>query len=266
MRRSKCAVERPYDLTNQELLEALIDPVRDACRVIESIRATGIKTETKSDQSPVTQADQAAEDIIFAALQKLTPNMPRVGEEAFSLGFVPEDCGSTFWLIDPIDGTRDFISGGTSYTVNIALVSNYYPVLGIVATPADGRIWLGAVDVPAQLIEPDGSRERISVRPQPEKPVVLMSRSHLDEATKNYVATLGDIEPFNIGSSLKFCVIAEGKADIYPRFGPTSEWDTAAGHAVLLGAGGTVTNPDGTAFTYGKQGFLNGPFIARGRK
>jgi 3'(2'), 5'-bisphosphate nucleotidase len=251
-------------LTNKELLEALIDPVRDACRVIESIRASGIKTETKSDQSPVTQADQAAEDIIFAALQKLTPNMPRVGEEAFSLGFVPEDCGSTFWLIDPIDGTKDFISGGTSYTVNIALVSNYHPVLGIVATPADGRIWLGGVDLPAEMIEPDGTRKLISARPRPAKPVVMMSRSHLDEETKAYVATLGEIEPFNIGSSLKFCVIAEGKADIYPRFGPTCEWDIAAGHAVLLGAGGTVSNPDGTPFLYGKEAFRNGAFIATG--
>lgn len=252
-------------MTNKELLEALIDPVRDACRVIQSIRASGITTTQKSDASPVTQADQAAEDIIFATLQKLTPNLPRVGEEAFSLGFVPEDCGSTFWLIDPIDGTRDFIAGGTSYTVNIALVSHYAPVLGIVATPADGRIWLGAVDVPAEMITPDGTRAKIAARARPAKPVVMMSRSHLDDETRAYVATLGDVEPFNIGSSLKFCVIAEGKADIYPRFGPTSEWDTAAGHAVLLSAGGKVSNPDGSPFTYGKQGFLNGPFIATGR-
>ncbi len=251
-------------MTDQDLLEALIDPVRDACRVIESVRAKGITARSKDDKSPVTEADEAAELIIEAALRKLTPDLPIVGEEAFSAGFVPEDCGASFWLVDPVDGTREFIRGGNDYTVNIALVRHYEVQLGIVATPANGRIWLGGAGLGADIIEPDGLRHSISVRTRLVRPVVLMSASHLDDETKAFVAALGPVEPLQIGSSLKFCVVAEGKADIYPRFGPTSEWDTAAGHAVVLGAGGSVQNPDGSPLLYGKAAFKNGAFIARG--
>jgi 3'(2'), 5'-bisphosphate nucleotidase len=259
----------PDPLNDHDLLLSLIDPVRDACRVIESIKAEmmtsgGMVSTSKSDKSPVTIADQAAEDVIFAALQRLTPNVPRVGEEAFSAGFVPEDCGSTFWLIDPIDGTRGFIAGGNDYTVNIALVRHYEVVLGIVATPANGRIWYGGNALPSMMIDPDGTISAIAVRSRPVKPVVLVSHSHLDDRTKTYVEELGDIERLSLSSSLKFCVVAEGKADIYPRYGDTSEWDTAAGHAVVNGAGGSVTTEDGTELRYGKQGFRNGPFFVNG--
>jgi 3'(2'), 5'-bisphosphate nucleotidase len=251
-------------MTDHDLLEALIDPVRAACAVIEAVRAKGIIARHKDDKSPVTEADEAAEIIIEAALRKLTPDLPIVGEEAFSAGFVPEDCGASFWLVDPVDGTREFIRGGDDYTVNIALVRGHQVQLGIVATPANGRIWLGGVGLGADIIEPDGTRRAISARAQPAKPVVLMSASHLDDETKAFVAALGPVEPLQIGSSLKFCVVAEGRADIYPRFGPTSEWDTAAGHAVVLGAGGSVQTPDGTPLLYGKTAFKNGAFIARG--
>jgi 3'(2'), 5'-bisphosphate nucleotidase len=251
-------------MTDHELLESLIEPARAACAVIEAVRAKGITARHKDDKSPVTEADEAAEIIIEAALRKLTPDLPIVGEEAFSAGFVPEDCGASFWLVDPVDGTREFIRGGDDYTVNIALVRSYDVQLGIVATPANGRIWLGGAGLGAVMIEPDGTRRMLSVRARPAKPVVLMSASHLDDQTRAFVAELGPVEPLQIGSSLKFCVVAEGRADIYPRFGPTSEWDTGAGHAVVIGAGGTVQNPDGTPLRYGKTAFKNGAFIVRG--
>lgn len=251
-------------MNDLELLEALIDPVREACRVIQSVRERGAVAREKSDKSPVTEADEAAEVILTAALHRLTPGRPIVGEEAFSAGFVPEDCGSTFWLVDPVDGTREFLRGGDDYTVNVGLVSDYAPRLGIVATPANGRIWAGAIGHGAFMIEPDGTRLAISTRTVPGRPVAVVSHSHLDDETKAFLVRQGPVDQVSIGSSLKFCLVAEGKADVYPRFGPTSEWDTAAGDAVLRAAGGSVCHPDGTPFRYGKTGFGNGAFIARG--
>ncbi len=251
-------------MTDIELLEALIDPVRAACRVIESVRAKGIISRTKDDTSPVTQADEAAEAILYAALQKLTPDLPIIGEEAYAAGTAPEAIGDSFWLVDPVDGTREFIRGGNDYTCNIGLVRGLEAQLGIVATPANGRIWLGGAGLGAWLIEADGTRRAIHVRWRASPAIVVMSASHLDDETKAFVDTLGAVEPLQMGSSLKFCVVAEGLADIYPRFGPTCEWDIAAGHAVVRGAGGSATCADGSPLRYGKPGFKNGTFIVRG--
>jgi 3'(2'), 5'-bisphosphate nucleotidase len=251
-------------VTDIDLLEALIDPVRAACRVIQSVRAKGVHARTKDDKSPVTEADEAAEIIIHAALQKLTPHSPIVGEEAFAAGLAPGTCGDTFWLVDPVDGTKEFIRGGDDYTCNIGLVRGHQAQLGIVATPANGRIWLGGANLGAWLIEPNGTRRTISVRPRATPAVVVMSASHLDPQTKAFIETLGPTESIQMGSSLKLCVVAEGRADLYPRFAPTCEWDIAAGHAVLRGAGGQLTNPDKTGFQYGKPAFKNGAFIAWG--
>jgi 3'(2'), 5'-bisphosphate nucleotidase len=252
---------------NLDLLRrSLIASVRAACARIEAIRLGGIETRQKADASPVTQADEAAEDLLTAVIRALTPAIPIVGEEAFAAGFVPEDCGATFWLIDPLDGTAEFVRGGADYTVNVALVVERVPVLGLLATPRDGVLWSGGPDIGAFRQGADGVEQTIHTRPLADPPVVLASHSHGDPNTEAYIGRLGACRRTNRSSSLKLAVIAEGAADLYPRWGNTSEWDIAAGQAILTGAGGAVVMiPCGEArLGYGKHGFANGPFIAVG--
>ena len=221
--------------------------------------------EQKADHSPVTQADVAAEDIILQDLAKNFPTIPVVSEEQHAEG-IPVVTGDTFFLVDPLDGTREFISRNGEFTVNIALIHLGLPIMGVVYAPATGEIFTGFVGSVAQKAKVptlEFSLIRARARP-PAGPCVVASRSHLDAETQNYIATQNPASINNAGSSLKFCRLAEGVADLYPRFGRTMEWDTAAGHAVLLAAGGRLTKPDGSPFTYGKAGFENGPFIAMG--
>ena len=244
------------------LRDALVPVMRAAGDLIEAVRVAGFEARGKTDLSPVTEADERAEALILAALRDLDP-APIVAEEAHAAGHrtIPAD---RFWLIDPLDGTRDFIAGRAAYSVNIALIENAAPVLGLVLSPRDGLLWAGAAGSGAFRQRPGEGREAIAVRAAALPPTVVVSHSHLDDDTKRYLATLGlvDLEP--AGSSLKFCRLAEGSADVYPRYGPTMEWDTAAGHAVLLAAGGAMRGPSGRDFAYGKPGYRNGAFLAVG--
>jgi 3'(2'), 5'-bisphosphate nucleotidase len=220
---------------------------------------------TKADGSPVTAADQAAEDIILPALRALTPNIPVVSEEEASKGLSPDVTGTRYWLVDPLDGTKEFLSGNGEFTINIALIEAGVPVLGVVVVPAIGETYAGAEPGTAVLEDADGERS-ISVRTPPaEGLTVLGSRSHAAAAAMSEFLNGRKIAAFRAaGSSLKLCLIARGDADLYPRFGTTMEWDIAAGHAVLRAAGGNLQTIDGNPFTYGKPGYKNPHFVAYG--
>jgi 3'(2'), 5'-bisphosphate nucleotidase len=219
----------------------------------------------KADASPVTAADEAAEAVILARLAELTPAIPTVAEETVASGHVPEIDDGPFWLVDPLDGTKEFLSRNGEFTVNIALIQACEPVLCVVLAPARGQAWWGAHGKGARARDAEGRTRAIAVREPPDDGLVaIASRSHRDAETQAFLDRAGVAECISAGSSLKFCLIAEGKADLYPRFGRTMEWDTAAGHAVLSAAGGRVTTRDGAPFLYRKRGFENPPFIARG--
>ena len=250
-------------MTSAELIEALIPAMRAAAAVIEQVRERGIVHRDKSDASPVTEADEAAELLLTAAIRAVD-DAPIVGEEAHAAGHRPDPC-ARFWLIDPLDGTKDFIAGRAAYSVNVALVEGGEPVLGLVLSPRDGVLWAGARGLGAfRQDSADAPRVPISTAPMRPLPVVVVSHSHLDQATRDWVTALGACALEPAGSSLKFCRVAEGSADAYPRYGPTCEWDTAAGHAVLLAAGGAMRAAGGGAFGYGKPAYMNGGFLAVG--
>lgn len=247
-----------------ELLEKVIPVARAAGEVILSVYATDFSVRSKGDASPVTLADEQAEALILSALARLTPDIPVVAEEAVAAGDVPK-LGNRFWLVDPLDGTKEFINRNGEFTVNIALIEAGRPVLGVVLAPALGRLFAGRVGHGA-FLEQGLVRRPIHCRlPPAEGLTVVASRSHGDALaletflTGRKVATLK-----NAGSSLKFCLVAAGEADIYPRLGRTMEWDTAAGHAVLSAAGGRVTDVSGDPLVYGKADFANPHFVAWG--
>ena len=224
-----------------------------------------VAVRAKADASPVTAADEAAEAVILARLAELAPDIPTVAEETVAAGHVPDIDDGPFWLVDPLDGTKEFLSRNGEFTVNIALVEARAPVLGVVLAPARGQAWWGARGKGAVARDAAGRTRAIAVRePPPGGLVAIASRSHRDAETQAFLDQAGVAECISAGSSLKFCLIAESKADLYPRFGRTMEWDTAAGHAVLAAAGGRVTTRDGAPFLYRKPGFENPPFIARG--
>lgn len=245
--------------------ERLLDDLREAAllaaEAIVEVARRGFETATKADSSPVTEADRAAEMIILDALALAAPGLPVIAEEEVAAGRIPAH-GETFFLVDPLDGTKEFIRGGDDYTVNIGLVENGVPKLGVVCAPAMGQLFSGLVGSGA-WVESGESRQSIKTRPRGDAVVAVASRSHLDTATVDYLRTAAGNSSFaKMGSSLKFCILAEGKADIYPRASPTSEWDTAAGHAILLAAGGLVDGLDGSPLRYGKPNFLNRGFVA----
>lgn len=220
---------------------------------------------TKADASPVTAADRAAEDVILAGLAHLTPGIPVVAEESVAAGHMPDIGGGRFWLVDPLDGTREFVRRNGEFTVNIALIEGGRPVLGVVYAPVPDRLY-AAVGPHEAVAEVEGVEKPIRARsPGPDGLVVLASRSHGDDAAlAAYLDGMKVAAEIKAGSSLKFCVVAAGEADLYPRFGPTMEWDTAAGHAVLTAAGGSVRTLDGAELTYGKAGLANPHFVAVG--
>lgn len=243
------------------LVDDLAEAAREAGEAILAIVRRGFDVEAKRDSSPVTEADRAAELIILAALARATPGVPVIAEEEVAAGRIPahDDC---YFLVDPLDGTKEFVRGGDDYTVNIGLIEKGVPKLGVVFAPATGRLHGGCVGAGAWLDEGQG-RKPIRTRSRGEQVTAVASKSHLNQATIDYLeAAVGACGYVSIGSSLKFCIVAEGAADIYPRAAPTSEWDTAAGHAVLLAAGGIVDGPDGSALQYGKPAFLNRAFVA----
>ena len=243
------------------LLEALVVTARAAGAEILKLVQAGFEVETKGDQSPVTICDRAAEQVILRALAEAAPGVPVIAEEEVSAGRIPAHDG-TYFLVDPLDGTKEFVRGGDDYTVNIGLIVAGSPRLGVVFQPAIDKLWGGLVGEGA-FVEEGGERQEIHVRPLGEQRAAIASKSHYNQATDDYLAeAIGLCEHVSVGSSLKFCVVAEGKADIYPRLSPTMEWDTAAGHAVLLAAGGRVDGLDGTPLQYGKPSFLNRGFCA----
>ena len=243
----------------------LADIAVQAGNKIMEVYATDFSARTKADQSPVTLADVEAEKVIVNALRQNWPNIPIIAEEAAAAGNVPE-VSNQFFLVDPLDGTKEFLSRNGEFTVNIALIENAKPVAGVVYAPALAQIYVGEDVTGAFEKKSDGTTWKpIHVRKKPSEGLTaLASRSHRDAETEAYLAALNVKNIVGAGSSLKFCTIAAGKADIYPRFGRTMEWDTAAGHAVLSAAGGSVMCADGTPLLYGKahRGYDNPSFVA----
>jgi 3'(2'), 5'-bisphosphate nucleotidase len=230
------------------------------------IRDRGFAIERKADQSVVTEADRSAEALILAGLRQAVPGCVVIAEEAAATGVVTAPADE-FWLVDPLDGTREFAAGGADFAVNIGLVRHGRPVLGAVGVPAAGTVFSGVVGAGAWRTR-DGERAAITVRkPPPEGLTVVASRHHGDAARLDaYLAGLTVAHMVNVGSSLKFCLVAEGQADVYPRFGRTMEWDTCAPQAVLEAAGGVVETLDGAALGYGKPGWDNPHFVCWGTK
>jgi 3'(2'), 5'-bisphosphate nucleotidase len=249
---------------NQQLLGPLLDVARSAGEQIMRIYATDFGVSAKEDTSPVTEADLAAHRVILADLQRITPDIPVLSEESSTIPYAERRRWDSYWLVDPLDGTKEFISKNGDFTVNIALVQRGEPLVGVVHIPASGTSYYGCVGVGAFRRDRDGQAGVICVRPKSAARVrVVASRSHRGELLDGYLAKLGPHETVSRGSALKFCLVAEGAADVYPRLGPTSEWDTAAGHAVLLAAGGQVQVVDGTPLRYNtKESLLNPFFIA----
>lgn len=245
----------------ERLLGELAEAAREAGEAILEIVRRGFDIEAKSDRSPVTEADRAAELVILSALAKAAPGVPVIAEEEVAAGRIPAH-DQTYFLVDPLDGTKEFIRGGDDYTVNIGLIERGTPKIGMVFAPATGRLHGGVVGQGAWVDEGSG-RVTIRTRARGEQMTAVASKSHLNQATIDYLeAAVGACDYVSVGSSLKFCIVAEGGADIYPRLSPTSEWDTAAGHAVLLAAGGRVDGSDGSPLRYGKDAFLNRAFVA----
>ncbi len=254
-------------------LQTLVRIVRAAGGVVMRHYEAGCDARIKTDRSPVTDADEEAEKLILAELAAAFAGVPVVAEEEAAAGRIAA-VGSHFFLVDPVDGTKEFVKRGGEFTVNIGEIVDGEPVSGVVLAPAIGRLFVGAVGEGAFELSGDwsvGESDQIKVRaiaarvPASDGLVAVSSRSHPDAKTDELLKALPIKAKTNAGSSLKFCLVAAGEADIYPRAGQTMEWDTAAGHAVLRAAGGRVTNWDGTPFVYGKPDFRNGPFIARGR-
>ena len=244
----------------------LVSLAHSAGEAIMEIYATDFEHQTKSDDSPVTAADLAAEAIIEAGLAELAPDIPLVAEEAASEGHLPDISGGLFWLVDPLDGTREFVSRNGEFTVNIGLIADGAPVLGIVHAPALDLTFTGLVGSGATVSRDGGLATPVSVRPATaDNLTIVASRRHGDpEAIDRLLRGRPVADRKTAGSSLKFCLVAEGEADIYPRFGRTMEWDTAAGQGVLIAAGGQVTDEQGAPLTYGKPGLDNPAFVAWG--
>jgi 3'(2'), 5'-bisphosphate nucleotidase len=240
--------------------------VRQAGLAILGVYASDFAIEHKDDRSPLTAADRAAHTVLDDGLVALAEGLPVLSEESAAIPWEERRGWTRYWLVDPLDGTREFIKRNGEFTVNVALVENGAPVFGVVHAPVTGELWWGGRALGAFRREADGSDTALhSARPAPSPLRVAASRSHLDPRTQALLDRLGEHERFGLGSSLKFCRLAEGAADVYPRFGPTSEWDTAAAQCVLEGAGGCVIDTDGKPLRCNqKTSLLNGDFLALG--
>jgi 3'(2'), 5'-bisphosphate nucleotidase len=258
-------------MSDDLLLDALIAAALEAGQAANRIYAGAFAVQTKADDSPVTVADHVAEQIILRQLQRHAPAIPVVAEEQVAAGHVPQ-VGAEFFLVDPLDGTKEFVHKRGDFTVNIALVRAATPILGVVYAPASGQLFAANVATARALratLDPHHPVATgfapIRVRARPQAGIIAVaSRSHRTAETDAYLAhyTVSDLK--SVGSSLKFCLVAAGEADLYPRLGPTMEWDTAAGHAVLVAAGGRVLGPDLQPLRYGKPQFRNPWFVASG--
>jgi 3'(2'),5'-bisphosphate nucleotidase len=269
---SSTAVVAGCVIDRDEVAEIFADLVVEAAVAVMFVYAGDAHARQKPDKSMVCDADERAEAIILKGLAERLPALPVVAEEAASRGEKP-CCGRAFILVDPVDGTREFLNRNGEFTINIGLIIDGVPCVGAVYAPALGRLWLAGehayvCDVqPGEKLPPISERRQISVRTAPaDGMTALASRSHADPKTEAFLANLPIANCRSAGSSLKFCIVAEGEADVYPRFAPTMEWDTAAGDAVLRAAGGTVLDESGGALLYGKADaqYRNGSFVAWG--
>jgi 3'(2'), 5'-bisphosphate nucleotidase len=261
----------PFDRT--ALLEGLVISAHAAGKAIWDIYQAGFEVTIKADASPVTLADTAAEAIILADLARLAPGIAVVAEEEVAAGRIPT-VGRQFFVVDPLDGTKEFVQRRGDFTVNIALIEDGQPSLGIVYAPAKDRMFAGDVTLktawtqevtPDQALSQASARRPLAVRTPPKQGLIAVaSKSHNTPQTDAYLALYPIGERVSVGSSLKFCLVAAGEADLYPRLSPTCEWDTGAGHAVLLAAGGKVLALDGSPLVYGKKDFFNPGFLAGG--
>lgn len=247
---------------------ALLPPVvalaRQAGVRIMEIYDTAFQVREKDDNSPLTAADLASHQTIVAGLQHLTPHIPILSEESADTPYSERGQWTRFWLVDPLDGTREFIKRNGEFTVNIALIEQRQPTLGVVYIPATGLCYFAAQGRGA-FRQASGGEERIHVSPLGAGSVrVVGSRSHAGKSLEGYLARLGEHTLVSIGSALKLCLVAEGKADVYPRLGPTSEWDTAAAQCVVEEAGGQVTDLSGARLSYNKESVLNPHFLVFG--
>jgi 3'(2'), 5'-bisphosphate nucleotidase len=248
-------------LADPKLLKALQQLVHQAGEAIMQVYKTAdFGIETKKDDSPVTKADLDAHYCLIDGLAKLTPNIAIVSEEDPASQIVPQT-HNCYWLIDPLDGTKEFINRNGQFTVNLALIEDNAPSFGFVSTPIDQTLYWGGQHLGAWRLR-DNALEPLHTQACQTPMRVVASKSHLNQATRDFIANLGDTTLVQAGSSLKLLRIAEGEADIYPRLAPTCEWDTAAAQAVLEGAGGKVTQVDGSAMQYGKANILNPHFVA----
>ena len=242
--------------------------VRAADLILPLWRRTDVTVHAKADESPVTEADRRAETLILEALHAQWPDIPVISEEHASEFGTPDAIGPAFFLVDPLDGTKAFIRGDPNFTVNIALIVDGLPVVGAVVAPPSGEVWHTTAQGAVKRMGEELPSAAKPVRPRPwnaATAVALISHTMKEDEAVALAEQYGFAERVAMDSSIKFCRIAEGSADIYPRHGPTMEWDTAAGHAVLAAAGGQVQTPEGTPFLYGKadQKFRNGWFVAR---
>jgi 3'(2'), 5'-bisphosphate nucleotidase len=253
-------------MTDKELLDLAVRLVGLASVEILDVQRSGFTVDEKSDLSPVTVADTRAEKVITAGLRQAAPEIPVIAEEEVAAGTMTE-AGREFWLVDPLDGTREFAAGRPEFAVNIGLVRDGKVVLGAVASPATDEIYAGIVGVGAWKIT-GGEWAVISARPAPAEGLTIMASRHYkdDPAMAAFLKDYNIASVTNIGSALKFCLLAEGKADFYPRLGRTMEWDTAAPQAVLEAAGGCVLTLQGAPMDYGKAGFENPHFLCWGVK
>ncbi len=251
---------------SQELIEALVRLAREADQAILEIYNTDFDVQDKSDDSPLTQADMASHRTIVKGLHELSPEIPVMSEESADISTEERLGWERYWLVDPLDGTREFIKRNGEFTVNIALIEHGHPVLGVVTVPAQGLAYHGSKEDGAWRRQGNAAAEPIRVRPLGDGPkVAVASRSHKTPELQQYLDAMGEHTVRSIGSSLKFCLVAEGEADIYPRFGPTSEWDTAAAQAIVEAAGGQVVDVAGKPLRYNRgESVLNPTFLVYG--
>ena len=252
-----------------DLIEKIIKIAELAGTAIMTVyqQASAIETMEKADQSPLTEADLQAHTIIFRHLQRLTPDIPVLSEEAADIDYTLRSSWQRYWLVDPLDGTKEFIKRRDQFTVNIALIDGHQPILSVVYAPALNVLYWAEPTLGSHKIDENGQATAIQVRKIPEQTpiMVVASRNHQHPQLVSILSNLGNHKLISMGSSLKFCLVAEGKADLYPRLGPTCEWDTAAAQCIVEVAGGQVVDPHGQPLRYNeKQSLLNPAFLAMG--
>ncbi len=242
-----------------------VNIARDAGDAILTIYDNGFKVEEKEDKSPLTDADLASHNLILQRLTELTPDIPILSEESAKLPFDERASWQTYWLVDPLDGTREFVKRNGEFTVNIALIHKHQSIIGVINVPVLDVDYYAWENGGCYKAEQKGEAKKISVKKLDEsanaKLTVAGSRSHGSEMMQQYMAKLGNVETLSMGSSLKFCLVAEGRADLYPRLGLTSEWDTAAAHCIVTEAGGYITKTDMSALEYNTKDSLLNPFF-----